>query len=144
MRRREFIAGLCGAAAGPLVGQAQQADRVRRIGVISYEAENGTDERELRNEFMMRLRELGWIEGRNIQVEYRFAGNDDGRMRTYARELVALQPDVIFAGYVVVPALQASTVDIPIVFAGGADPVAEGLVASLARPGGNGGGGGGF
>ena len=137
MERREFI-GLVGAvAAWPFVAQAQQAPLVRRIGVISYEAENNTDERELRNEFTARLRELGWIEGRNIQFEFRFAGNDDGRMRTYARELAALQPDVIFAGWVVVPALRTATATIPIVFAGGADPVAGGLVASLARPGGN-------
>jgi putative tryptophan/tyrosine transport system substrate-binding protein len=137
MKRREFIVGLGGAAAWPLVGRAQQAERVRRIGVISYEAENDAGERERRNEFSARLRELGWIEGRNIQVEYRFAGNDDGLMRTLVRELVALRPDVIFAGAVVVPALQAATATIPIVFAGGADPVAAGLVASVARPSGN-------
>jgi putative tryptophan/tyrosine transport system substrate-binding protein len=137
MRRRDFI-GLVGAAATwPLVARAQQAELVRRIGVFSYEAENNTDERELRSEFTARLRELGWIEGRNIQFEFRFAGNDDGRMRTHARELVALQPDAIFAGWVVVPALQTVTATIPIVFVGGADPVAAGLVASLARPGGN-------
>jgi putative tryptophan/tyrosine transport system substrate-binding protein len=70
-------------------------------------------------------------------IEYRFAGNDAGRMRTCARELVALQPDVIFAGWVAVPVLQAATATIPIVFAGGPDPAAQGLVASLARPGGN-------
>jgi ABC-type uncharacterized transport system substrate-binding protein len=137
MRRREFIAGLAGAATWPLAARAQQAERMHRIGVMSFEAENDAGEGERRNEFSAPLRELGWIEGRNIQVEYRFAGNDDGRMRTLVRELVALRPDVIFAGAVVVPALQAATATIPIVFAGGADPVAAGLVASVARPIGN-------
>jgi len=137
MKRREFITLLGGAATWPLVARAQQPVRVRRIGVISYENENDADERELRDQFITRLRELGWIEGHNLHTEYRFAGDDATRMRAYARELVELQPDVIFAGYEAVRALKTATTDIPIVFAGGPDPVAGGLVASLARPGGN-------
>jgi putative ABC transport system substrate-binding protein len=110
---------------------------MRRLGVISYENESDTDERELRDEFTARLRELGWIEGRNLHTDYRFAGNDAANMRAYARELVDLKPDVIFAGFEAVPALKTATGDIPIVFAGGPGPVAAGLVASMARPGGN-------
>src|SRR5271157_3878514 len=107
MRRRQFIAGLGSAAAWPLAARAQQrATRVRQIGIISYEAESNSDERELRDQFSTRLRELGWTEGRNVHIEYRFAGNDAGRMRTFARELVGLGPDVIFAGWIAVPALQ--------------------------------------
>jgi putative tryptophan/tyrosine transport system substrate-binding protein len=136
MKRREFIAGLGGAVAWPVVTRTQ-GERVRRIGVLSYEAETDVNERELRAEFVARLRELGWIEGRNIHVEYRFADNDNERMRTYVQELIALRPNVIFANAAVVPVLHAATATIPIVFAGGADPVAAGLVASVARPGGN-------
>ena len=137
MRRRDFIAGLGSAAAWPVAARAQQqGERIRRIGAIWYEADNAV-EREQQDEFIARLRELGWIEGRNIHIEYRFAGNDAGRMHSDARELVALQPDVIFANWVVVPVLQAATATIPIVYVGGPDPVAQGLVASLARPGGN-------
>jgi len=120
MKRREFITLLGGAATWPLVARAQQPVRVRRIGVISYENENDADERELRDQFITRLRELGWIEGHNLHTDYRFAGDDATRMRAYARELVELQPDVIFAGYEAVRALKAATTDIPIVFAGGA------------------------
>jgi putative ABC transport system substrate-binding protein len=126
MRRRNFIVLVGGAAATwPLAARAQQGERVRRIGVISYENENDADERELRDQFIARLRELGWIEGRNLHTDYRFAGNDATRMRAYAMELVELQPDVIFAGYEAVRALKTATTEIPIVFAGGPDPVAE-------------------
>jgi putative tryptophan/tyrosine transport system substrate-binding protein len=137
MRRREFLAALSGAVAWPVMARAQQPDRLRRIGVLRYERENDAYPKEFLDKFNTRLRELGWIEGRNIHIDYRFADNDAGRMRTSASELVALQPDVIFAGVVTVPAVQAATKTIPIVFAGGNDPVAEGLVASLAQPGGN-------
>jgi putative tryptophan/tyrosine transport system substrate-binding protein len=133
VKRRTFIAGLGGAAAWPVMGRAQRPDRTRRIGVLINTV---TDDPRLAD-FRQVLAQLGWSEGRNIHIEYRFAGSDVGRMRTHARELVALQPDVIFADWVVVPALQAATATIPIVFVGGPDPVAQGLVASLARPGGN-------
>jgi putative ABC transport system substrate-binding protein len=137
MRRREFIRLIGGTAAWPLAASAQPPKRMRRIGVISYENENDADERELRDQFTARLRELGWIEGSNLHTDYRFAGNDARNMRAYAKELVDLQPDVIFAGYEVVTALKMVTTNIPIVFAGGPDPVAAGLVASMAQPGGN-------
>jgi len=137
MKRRSFIAGLACAAAWPVMAKAQQPDRMRRIGVIRYERENDAYIKDFLDKFNTRLRELGWIEGHNIHIDYRFAENDAGRLRTCAWELVSLQPDVIFAGVVMAPALQAATSTIPIVFAGGTDPVAEGLVASLAQPGGN-------
>jgi putative tryptophan/tyrosine transport system substrate-binding protein len=141
MKRREFIAGLGGAAfAWPLAARGET--RIRRVGVLMDGAvtEAGLQsflERERIGEFTSRLRELGWIEGRNIRIEYRFAANEAERVRSYARELVALEPEVIFAQAPVVKELKAATGTIPIVFAGGADPVAEGLVTSLARPGGN-------
>jgi hypothetical protein len=138
MKRREFIAGLGSTAAWPVVVRAQQSERMRRIGVFSYESENDVHFQEVRQEFTARLHELGWIEGRNLEIDYRFADNDVGRLNTYAQELVALQPDVIFAPTSeAVTALHATTRTIPIVFAGGTDPVAKGLVASMARPGGN-------
>jgi hypothetical protein len=86
MRRREFIAGL-GAAAWPLAARAQQQTRMPRIGVFSYESENDIHFQEAREEFTARLHELGWIEGRNIRIDYRFADNDVGRLHTYAQEL---------------------------------------------------------
>jgi ABC-type uncharacterized transport system substrate-binding protein len=139
MRRREFVTLLGGAAVlgCPRGAPGQPRDRMRRIGVISYENENDADERELRDQFTARLRELGWIEGSNLHTDYRFAGNEARNMRDHAKELVDLRPDVIFAGYQAVIALKTITTTIPIVFAGGPDPVAAGLVASLAQPGGN-------
>jgi len=136
MKRRDFIAGLGCATAWPLAARAQ-APRMRRIGAISISVENDTGAQDIIEAFATRLRELGWIEGRNIQIDYRFPGNDAARLRAYARELVNLGPDVIFATEPTVPALKEATRTIPIVFSGGADPVAAGLVASLARPEGN-------
>jgi putative tryptophan/tyrosine transport system substrate-binding protein len=135
MRRREFIAGLGGAAAWPLAVRAQQA--VRRVGMLSTAAESDVSAQERIGAFRKSLQELGWVDGTNLRIDYRWAGNDVGRIETHARELVALQPDVILADAPTVPALQDVTRAIPIVFVGGADAVAEGLVASLARSGGN-------
>jgi putative tryptophan/tyrosine transport system substrate-binding protein len=138
MRRREFIAGLGGAAAGPVVGRAQQpASRVRRIGVLINFAPDDSAARSRLEAFLEGLHSLGWIDGRNLQIDLRWAAGDLDRVRAYAAELVSLRPDVIFAnGVTSVTALQRETTSIPIVFVQLADPVGSGIVANLARPGG--------
>jgi putative ABC transport system substrate-binding protein len=138
MIRRDFIAFIGGAAAWPLSARAQQPSVMRRIGVFmpgvadnsEYEARNGA--------FIQGLGELGWTVGRNVRMDYRWGAGNVERYRTLAEELVALAPDVILGnGTATVTALQKVTRTIPIVFANIVDPVGSGLVASLARPGGN-------
>jgi putative tryptophan/tyrosine transport system substrate-binding protein len=133
MRRREFIVGLGVAAAWPLAARAQQA---KRVGVLI-----GRDEKAVArvSRFTQGLTELGWTDGRNLRMDVRWAapGKVD-LLRRFAKELVDLQPDVILAGTTpVVTALQRETRTVPIVFAAINDPVGEGFVASLPRPGGN-------
>ena len=138
MRRREFIAGLGGAATWPIVGRAQQPERMRRIGVLRGGGAADDPEGQARHAaFLQALQQLGWIDGRNVQIDTRWpAGNADDA-RKFAAELVALAPDVIFAtGAPVAPLLQA-TRTVPIVFAAVVDPVGAGFVDSLAHPGGN-------
>ena len=139
MRRREFISLLGGAAtAWPLAVRAQQAERVRRIGVLMSTAADDPESRARVGALLQGLRELGWIDGRNVQVEYRWGEGATGRIRDYAAELVALAPDVIIAnGSPAVEPLQRMTASLPIVFVNVIDPVGAGFVASLARPGGN-------
>jgi putative tryptophan/tyrosine transport system substrate-binding protein len=137
MRRREFITLLGStAAAWPLAARAQQRDRGRRLGVL-IGSEDNADARALFAEFQQALEQLGWIYGRNIQIDIRW-GSDPERRIAYAKELVRLDPDVIFAGptNVVVP-LQQKTRSIPIVFVRVSDPLGLGIVDSLARPAGN-------
>ena len=138
MRRRDFIAGIAGsAAAWPLAARAQQGERMRRIGILQGGAANSTTH--ARNAaFLQRLQQLGWIEGQNVKVEYRYGSGSSDKLREYAAELAALAPDVILAsgGSAAVP-LQSATRTVPIVFAFVADPVGSGLVKSLSRPGGN-------
>src|SRR6516165_6585866 len=136
--RRDFIAMLGSAAAWPLASRAQQAERVRRIGVLMVVGESGPQGRARLDPFMQRLKELGWIDGRNARLDIRWAAGDAEPYRRYARELVALSPDVIVAdASPSVAALQQASRAVPIVFAGVIDPVGAGLVKSLARPGGN-------
>jgi putative ABC transport system substrate-binding protein len=139
IRRREFITLLGGAAAAwPLAARAQQPERVRRIGALMYLAADDPDSKALVAAFARGLQELGWIEGRNIQIDYRWGGGDLDRVRRYAAELVALAPDVILVtSGSALAALQNATRTVPIVFASVSDPVGAGYVASLARPGGN-------
>src|SRR5262245_4162753 len=137
MKRREFITLLGGAAAWPLAARAQQSERMRRIGVLMNLAPDDPEGRARVAAFQQRLQELGWVDGRNVQIDHRW-GADVARFRTYAAELVALAPDVIVAGgNPVVGALREATRSVPIVFALVADPVGSGYVASLSRPGGN-------
>ena len=140
MRRREFITLLGGAAAAwPLAARAQQGERMRRIGVLLNMTEDDSEWQFRLAAFRQGLLALGWIENRNIQIDYRFAGGDDPvRVRTLAAELVSSAPDLIVAHTTpVTTALKATTHSIPVIFAVVNDPVGQGLIASLARPGGN-------
>jgi putative tryptophan/tyrosine transport system substrate-binding protein len=139
MRRREFIALIGGAAAAwPLVVPAQQAERMRRIGVPVAQASDESETQVRVAAFVRRLQELGWTEGSNARIDYRWDASDDDRARQYAMELVALAPDVVLAsGASIVSALQRATRTVPIVFVNVIDPVGAGFVDSLSRPGGN-------
>ena len=139
MRRREFIT-LFGVAAlaGPCAARAQQADRVRRVGVLMSRAAGDPEEQARFAGFLQGLQKLGWTDGRNVRIDYRWAAADADRSRTYAAELVALAPDVILAsGSASVAGLLQTTRTVPIVFVNVIDPVGAGYVARLARPGGN-------
>jgi putative tryptophan/tyrosine transport system substrate-binding protein len=138
IKRREFIAGLGSAAAWPVAARAQQAERVRRLGVLLNFGENDSEAQAHLSTFTQGLAELGWTDGRNIRMDVRWGAGNVDRMRMFAKELVDLQPDVILAeGTPTTAALQRETRTIPIVFAAVSDPVGEGFVASLSRPGGN-------
>ena len=135
--RRNFLATLGGAAAWPLSARAQQSDRMRRIGALTG---IGDDERAQARfaVFVQALAQLGWIEGRNMRIDYRWGGGDIDRTRKHATELAARAPDVIFAtGSPAVEQLLKATRAVPIVFAFTPDPVGAGLVESLSQPGGN-------
>ena len=137
MRRREFIAGLGGAAAWPVMARAQQVERMRRIGVLMGGDENDPVYTGILPALTQALEDLGWTDGRNVRMDIRWAGGDANRIRALAAQLVGLQPDIIFT--VATPAtaaVQRETRTIPIVFAGVGDPVAGGIVERLDRPGG--------
>ena len=138
MRRREFITLFGGAvAAWPLAARAQQNSRMRRIGLLMGLPEHDEGTKARLAGLRLGLERLGWFEGRNIQVDYRF-GVTDAQTRLLAKELVALQPDLILCqASPPTRALQQEIQTIPIVFVGVADPIGSGFVASLARPGAN-------
>jgi putative ABC transport system substrate-binding protein len=139
MKRREFILALGGAAAGlPLIARAQQADQVRRIGVLSNIGESDPEAQSMATALPEGLRELGWVNGRNLQVDHRWAAGNPERIATFAKELVALKPGVIVAHTTPsVIALRKQTDTIPIVFVQISDPIGAGFITNLARPGGN-------
>jgi putative tryptophan/tyrosine transport system substrate-binding protein len=138
MRRRDFITLLGSAAAWPLAARAQQSGPVRRIGVLLGAAEGDPQTKANLAAFTKALQALGWTDGRNIRIDYRFAATDVDRMQAIAKELVGLQPDLIVGATTpVVAALQRESTTIPIVFVVVSDPVGSGLVATLPRPGGN-------
>jgi putative ABC transport system substrate-binding protein len=139
MHRRSFLSLLGGAAAAwPLAAQAQHRERVRRVGVLMNLAAGDPEGQVRLAVFLQGLAQLGWTVERNVQIDIRCGSGEDGHFRTYAQELVALAPDVLFAASgATMPALRQATRTIPIVFAQTIDPVGAGLVASLARPGGN-------
>jgi putative ABC transport system substrate-binding protein len=138
MNRREFIGGLGSAAVWPFVARAQQADRVRRIGVLMPGNENDPVWKPRLYAFTQTLADLGWADGRNVRMDFRWHGDDINQLRARVQELVGLQPDgVLTIGTTAVVALRRETRTIPIIFAGAGDPVASGLVARLDRPTGN-------
>jgi putative ABC transport system substrate-binding protein len=138
MKRRDFITLLGSATAWPLAVSAQQPDRERRIGVLMGFAESDRDGRAFVAAFREGLQKLGWVEGRNIQIDTRWAAGDTALMQQFANELVALQPDLILSHLTPTTiALLHQTRTIPIVFALVADPIGSGFVASFPRPGGN-------
>jgi len=138
IQRREFITLLGGAAAWPLAARAQETERTRRIGVLTADAENDPEVKTRLAAFQQGLERLGWSEGRNVRIDYRFGANNPDHYQSLAKELVRLQPDVLFAiATPIAVAFQRETRTIPIVFVSVSDPVGSGLVASLARPGGN-------
>ncbi|MBR1192378.1 ABC transporter substrate-binding protein [Bradyrhizobium sp. AUGA SZCCT0160] len=137
MRRRDFIALAGGAAAGwPLTARAQQP--MRRIGVLMGYAENDREGQAFVAAFREGLQKLGWAEGRNIRIDTRWAAADVKTMQRFAKELVALQPDLILTQNTpTTAAMLQQTRTIPIIFANVADPVGSGFVANFPRPGGN-------
>ncbi len=139
MKRREFITLLGGAVlVWPLVAPAQQPDRIRRIGVLMGYAEDDPEARSRLAAFIQRLAALGWAEGRNLRIDYRWAAGDVNLASAFAKELLALQPEVILSNTTpVTAALHRETRTVPLVFLMVSDPVGSGFVESLPRPGGN-------
>jgi putative tryptophan/tyrosine transport system substrate-binding protein len=139
IQRRKFLAALGGAAiAWPLVARAQQAERVRRIGVLMNFAADDAEGQERLAAFLQGLQETGWAVGRNVRIDLRWGAANNELYRKYAAELGALTPDVILASATPsVQALQHANRTVPVVFAMVGDPVGMGVAASLARPGGN-------
>jgi putative ABC transport system substrate-binding protein len=139
MRRRDFITLVGGAAVTwPLAARAQQPRRMRRIGVLMYTAADDALGQAWSAAFAQGLQQLGWEVGGNVRIDYRWGAGDTDRFRRYAAELVALGPDVILGTAAsIVADLQQASRTVPIVFVSTIDPVGAGLVASLARPGGN-------
>ncbi len=137
MKRREFIAGLGGAAVWQVAARAQQGDRVRRIGVLLAGVENDLSKSSV-SAFTQAFADLGWTDGRNVRMDLRWGRGDNNQIRTLAQELVGSQPDVIATnGSPATAAVQRETRTIPIVFVNVGDPVASGIVARLDRPAGN-------
>jgi putative ABC transport system substrate-binding protein len=138
MKRREFITLLGGAAAWPLAVNAQQPERMRRIGVLIHYSETDREGQARIAAFLDTLQRLGWTEDRTLRIEYRWSAGDAGREKASAAELVRSNPDVIaVSGWTALAELKKLTSTIPIVFTQVSDPVDSGFVASLARPGAN-------
>jgi putative ABC transport system substrate-binding protein len=138
LERRSFIAVLGGAAAWPLAGRAEQPERLRRVGMLVPFSENDPIVQGLLTAFVQAMGRFGWVEGKNIRIDYRFTAGDPALFKTAAAELIGLLPDAILAATPpAVAALQQQTHTIPIVFVFVVDPVSLGFIQSLARPGGN-------
>jgi putative ABC transport system substrate-binding protein len=138
MRRREFITLLGSVAAWPAAARAQQSDRVRRVGVLMSAAATEVEHQRNLAAFVQEMRRLGWSEGQNLRLDVRWNAGDASLSHTYSAELIGLMPDVILSGSTVsLAALQQATKTIPIVFVSVADPLTQGFVSDMRRPGGN-------
>jgi putative ABC transport system substrate-binding protein len=138
VKRRAFITLLGGAAALPLAARAQQGERMRRIGVLMGQAQSDPLGQKRIAAFRQALQDLGWTEGRNLNIEWRWSAGSIERIRDYAAELVALAPELIVAnGTPVIAAMKKATSSIPTIFVIVNDPVEQGFVATMAHPGGN-------
>jgi putative ABC transport system substrate-binding protein len=139
MKRREFLSGLGGAAAAwPSIAQSQQSGRMQRVVVLIGLAEDDPIAKSRVAAFQQGFQALGWMDGRNVQIDYRFAGDDPGRVTSNVSEMVRSAPDVIMAQSTpILMALRKATRSIPVVFVQISDPVSSGLVTSLAQPGAN-------
>jgi putative ABC transport system substrate-binding protein len=138
MRRREFLGILGGAAVWPVASKAQQAERVRRVGILNILGPDDPESKARTTVFEQTLQQLGWAVGRDLKIETREVGSELDLLRPYAAELVALAPDVILSiGTSSIGPLQQATRTIPIVFMNVSDPVGAGVVPNMAHPGGN-------
>jgi putative ABC transport system substrate-binding protein len=138
MKRREFITLVVGAAASPLAARAQQTGRVVRIGVLMGIGDSDPEATPRVEAFQRGLKELGWTEGHNVRLDYRWTAGDPDRTLLFAKEIFGLKPDIVLAhSSPAVAALRQLTSKIPIVFVLIADPIGSGFVESLAHPGGN-------
>src|ERR1700704_5217906 len=141
MHRREFIALLGGASASldlwPFAARAQQPERMRRVGVLMLYAEDDPEGQVRALAFRQGLDKLGWTVGRNLQIDFHWGTGDSDWIRSAAAQMLQATPDVILANGASVRPMQQATSTVPIIFIGGADPVADGFVQSLAHPGGN-------
>ena len=138
MKRREFITLLGGAAAWPLAARAQQAERVRKVGVLMNSAATDATYQSYLAAFTEALHQLGWIEGQNLRIDVRWSAGDAALARIYAAQLIGLKPDVILTSSTNnLKAIQEATSTIPVVFVQVSDPVAQGFVANITKPGGN-------
>ena len=139
MRRRAFITGIAGsAAAWPLAARAQRAERIQRIGVLMNGAATETESQSYVAAFVQALRQLGWTEGQNLHVDVRWNAGDAQLARIYAAQLIGLTPDVILASSTTnLTVIQQATSTVPVVFVQVSDPVAQGFVKSVTKPGGN-------
>jgi putative tryptophan/tyrosine transport system substrate-binding protein len=136
--RRTFIAGLGAAATWPLAARGQQGERMRRVGVLSGGSATNTGSQSRLAVFIEGLRELGWIEGKNLQVDVRWSAADATLAKIYAAQLIGLMPDVIVVtSTLTLKVVREATATVPVVFIGVSDPVAQGFVASMTSPGGN-------
>ena len=138
MKRREFISLVGGAAAWPLAVRAQQGERMRRIGVLMLYPENDPEGQRRATAFRQGLEKLGWVAGRNVQIDFQWGFGDADWIRAAAAQLMQVAPDIILAnGTPAARVMQQSSRTVPVIFIAGSDPVLDGLVPSLARPGGN-------
>src|SRR5215472_1753920 len=138
MKRREFIALLGGTASWPLAARAQQSERMRRIGVLMLYPENDPEGQLRAAAFRQGLQKLGWVAGRNVQIDFQWGLGDADWIRSAATQLLRVAPDVILAnGTPAAKTMQQATRTVPVVFIAGSDPILDGLVPSLAHPGGN-------